>query len=242
MASTIALWSMNQFIFLICCTIFLWQPNAVLAIGYAIDRLQCLLTAIKWSASTPWRDMLAKEVLVSFMVLCSRKKILAFVWLALLALTLTDRESGHAIESGFYMTSFAATIFIASLVTFKVLLVTMLVALSVMLQSCQSRSAGVVETPFRSHDHDDDACKALAVHAELNKFEAARFPVICRAFATRYIEEGQYERELNSAASLVENSLRSVESPRDDGLDVFMLDVDEVLSPNPLYDNLSLQR
>lgn len=136
------------------------------------------------------------------------------------------------------MTSFAATIFIGALVTVGVLLITLLITLSVMLQSCENRSAGVVET--QKSDYDYNTCKTLALHAELNNLDASQIPVICRTPAISYIEEGQYARDLNSTMRVVEDYFKSV-TPSDDGLDVFLMDIDDVLSPSPQYANLSLQ-
>ena len=93
-------------------------------------------------------------------------------------------EIGSHYESGFYMTSFAATIFIGALVAVGILLITLLIALSVMLQSCQSQSSGVVEVQKISDDYND--CKAFALYAELNSLQADEFPSFCRIPATVY--------------------------------------------------------
>lgn len=136
------------------------------------------------------------------------------------------------------MTSFAATIFIGALVTVGVLLITLLITLSVMLQSCQSRSHGVIENKKLGYDYN--TCKALALHAELNYLEPSQVPRFCRVLAVRYIEEGQYARDLNSTMSMVENHFESVD-PLDDGLDAVLMDIDDSLSLNPQYNNLFLQ-
>ena len=137
------------------------------------------------------------------------------------------------------MTSFAATIFIAALATFGVLLVTLVISLTVMLQSCESRSAGVIESPKSDYEYHN--CKTLALHAELNNGEAFQFPITCRALAIRYIEEGQYSRDLNTTMWVLESYLKRVD-PLEDGQDMFLLDIDDILSPNPHNTNLSLQR
>lgn len=133
--------------------------------------------------------------------------------------------SQYIVETGFYMTSFAGTIFIAALVTIGVLLITLLIALSVMLQSCQSRNSGLVEIPKSSDDHS--YCKIFAQHAELNNLEVAEFPSVCRDFGIEYIREGQYWRDLNFTMWMIESYFSSL-TPLDDGLDVVLMDVDEI--------------
>ncbi|PON36303.1 Acid phosphatase, class B-like [Parasponia andersonii] len=150
----------------------------------------------------------------------------------------SEGESHYIMETGFYMTSFAATIFIAAIAAVGVLLVTLLITLTVMLQSCQSKSAGVIET--QKLDYEYNTCNTLALQAELNNFEASHFPLSCRALFFQYIEEGQYARDLNSTMLVVENHFKSV-NPQDDRLDVVLMDIDDVLSSNPQYANLSLQ-
>ncbi|KAL5568931.1 hypothetical protein UlMin_025506 [Ulmus minor] len=151
----------------------------------------------------------------------------------------SERESQYVMESGFYMTSFAATIFIAGLVTVGVLLITMLIALTVMLQSCESRSKGVVETQESGYDYN--ICKTFSLHAELNNLGAKHFPVICRVLATQYIKEGQYARDLNSTMWVIENYFGSLK-PLVDGLDVVLMDIDDILPTNHQYAKLLLQR
>lgn len=147
--------------------------------------------------------------------------------------------SRYVMESGFYMTSFAATIFIAGLVTVGVLLITLLIALTVMLQSCQSKSSGVVEIRKASDDYND--CKMFALYAELNGLEADEFPSICRAFAIQYIRVGQYARDLNATMQVVENYFSSI-MPLKNGLDVVLIDIDDILSSNPHHTNLLMHR
>lgn len=57
-------------------------------------------------------------------------------------------------ETGIYMPSFAATIFIAGLLTVGVSRISLLIALTVMLQSCRCQTAGVVEMQKSSEDYD----------------------------------------------------------------------------------------
>lgn len=139
-------------------------------------------------------------------------------------------ELGSHYESGFYMTSFAATIFIGALVAVGILLITLLIALTVMLQSCQSKSSGVVEVWKTSDDYND--CKAFALYAELNSLQADEFPSFCRISAIQYIRAGQYARDLNSTMWLVQNYFSSI-TPQNDGLDVVLVDIDDILTSNP---------
>ena len=138
-------------------------------------------------------------------------------------------ELGSHYESGFYMTSFAATIFIGALVAVGILLITLLIALTVMLQSCQSKSSGVVEVRKTSDDYND--CKAFALYAELNSLQADEFPSFCRISAIQYIRAGQYARDLNSTMWLVQNYFSSI-TPQNDGLDVVLVDIDDILTSN----------
>ncbi|KAH7537508.1 hypothetical protein FEM48_Zijuj03G0100400 [Ziziphus jujuba var. spinosa] len=151
----------------------------------------------------------------------------------------SDRESHYVVETGFYMTSFAATIFIAALVTIGVLFITLLIALTVMLQSCQSRSAGLIES--QKSDYDYNKCKIFVMHAELNNLESGHIPIVCRVPTVLYIKQGQYARDLNSTMSVVENFFSNV-SPLNDGLDVVLMDVDDILSSNPHNANILLKR
>lgn len=151
----------------------------------------------------------------------------------------SEMESRYEVDSGFYMSSFAAAIFLGSLVTFGVLLFTLLVALTVMLQSCQSKSAGVVEIGKLSDDYN--YCKIFFLHAELNSFEVDSFPSICKGMAMWYIKEGQYARDLNFTMLVVEGYFSSVQA-LDDGLDVVLVDIDDIFPPNIHYTDLLLYR
>ncbi|XP_018821686.1 uncharacterized protein At2g39920 isoform X2 [Juglans regia] len=151
----------------------------------------------------------------------------------------SEMGSRYVMESGFYMTSFAATIFIASLVTVGVLLITLLIALTVMLQSCQSKSSGVVEIQKTVNDYN--GCKFFALYAELNIFEADEIPSTCQAFAIWYIKAGQYAKDLNATMLVVENYFSSI-TPPNDGLDVVLMDIDDILSSDPHHNNLLMHR
>ncbi|XP_048446568.1 uncharacterized protein At2g39920 [Pyrus x bretschneideri] len=141
----------------------------------------------------------------------------------------SERASSYAMETGFYMSSFATAIFIGALVTVGVLLITLLIALTVMLQSCESKSHGVVETQKLSFDYNH--CQIFSLHMELNAVEADRFPSICRVVALQYIKEGQYARDLNSTVSMIQDYFSGI-SPTHDGPDVVLIDIDDILSSN----------
>lgn len=132
------------------------------------------------------------------------------------------------------MTSFAATIFIAALVTVGVLLITLLIALTVMLQSCQSKSTGVVQ--LEKLNVEFDYCKVFILHAELNGLVVDEVPTVCKAYFTQYIKEGQYHRELQLTKQLAESYFSAL-VPNDDGLDVVLMDIDDIFSANFLHQN-----
>ncbi|KAK9019265.1 hypothetical protein V6N11_053791 [Hibiscus sabdariffa] len=138
----------------------------------------------------------------------------------------TEMGSQYISESGFYMTSFAATIFVASLVTIGVLLVTLVVSLAVMLQSCESRSKGIVGIEKASHSY----CEILALHGELNGFKHDEVPPVCRSLAVRYIKEGGYARDLDFTMRMIESFFDTI-SPSNDR--VVLMDIDDILAPDP---------
>lgn len=133
-------------------------------------------------------------------------------------------------ESGFYMASFAATIFIASLITIGILLVTLLIALTVMLQSCESKNAGIIEVK-RSSSVDRDVCRIFDLHAELNGLEEMEYPSPCRDLGVLYVRGGQYEKDLNISIVIAEDYFTEIQ-PLGDGLDLILIDVDSMLSPS----------
>lgn len=131
-----------------------------------------------------------------------------------------------SIESGFYMTSFAATVFIASLVTMGILLVSLLIALTVKLQSCETKNAGMIEIKrFSSSDYD--VCRIFYLHVELNGLEEIKCPSTCRDLAVSYIRGGQYERDLNISIAIANNYYNEIQ-PVDDGLDLILVDIDHL--------------
>ncbi|XP_010276462.1 PREDICTED: uncharacterized protein At2g39920-like isoform X2 [Nelumbo nucifera] len=148
-------------------------------------------------------------------------------------------SSGYLIEPGFYLTSLAAIIFIAALVTVGVLFITVLVALAVMLQSCENRNAGVIE--LRKTIDDFDYCKAFALHVEVNNLELDEFPTICKTYAIWYFREGQYLRDLNLTMLVAESYFRNL-APEDDGLDVILIDIDDMFPSNPHHTHPLLLR
>lgn len=79
------------------------------------------------------------------------------------------------------------------------------------------------------------------MHMELNNFEADEFPSICRVVALQYIEQGQYARDLNSTMWMVLDYFSSI-TPQHDGLDVVLMDMDDILSSNPQYSNVLVRR
>ncbi|KAL0452775.1 UNVERIFIED_CONTAM: hypothetical protein Slati_1255600 [Sesamum latifolium] len=74
--------------------------------------------------------------------------------------------SRHITETGIFMSSFAAMVFVSGLITVGVSLLSLLVALAVMLHSCESRNSGVLEM-YRYKDNYK-YCRNFALHAELN--------------------------------------------------------------------------
>ncbi|XP_065870976.1 uncharacterized protein At2g39920 [Euphorbia lathyris] len=144
----------------------------------------------------------------------------------------SEMESHYMVESGFYMTSFAATIFIGSLITVAILFVTLLIALTVMLQSCENRSKGVIEIQNLYDNYS--YCKTFGLHAELNKIGPNYFPSFCKNLAIQHIREGHFEIDLNSATRLVEEHYGS-SVPSNDGLDIVLMDIDDVLPSDPHY-------
>ncbi|KGN50630.1 uncharacterized protein At2g39920 [Cucumis sativus] len=147
----------------------------------------------------------------------------------------SDMGSRYIIESGFYMTPLTATIFVGALATVGVLLITLLVSLTVMLQYCQNRSEGVVEIQRSSVDYD--YCKALSVHLELNGLETDGIPSFCKEFAIQYIRSGQYERDLDSSLLVVDNYFCSA-AKVDNGQDIVLMDIDDLLFTNRDYNDV----
>ncbi|KAL0303813.1 UNVERIFIED_CONTAM: hypothetical protein Sradi_6249400 [Sesamum radiatum] len=90
----------------------------------------------------------------------------------------SEMGSQYTTEAGIYMSASAATVFISGLVTVGISVVSLLIALTVMLNSCQSRNSGVLEVYRNTHNYD--YCRNFALHAELNSLGADLFPEICK--------------------------------------------------------------
>jgi len=148
------------------------------------------------------------------------------------------RRSSFVLESGFYITSIVATILVSALAAAGLLLITLLVSLAMMLQSCQSSHAGITE--LRNINDEYNYCKVYSLHAKLNNLEEHNFPSLCKDLAIRYIKGGQYARDLDSTKSVMEDYFNSVQ-PSDDDLDVVLIDIDGIVSPN-LHSSTLLQR
>ncbi|CAN1257139.1 Uncharacterized protein At2g39920 [Linum perenne] len=144
----------------------------------------------------------------------------------------SGRGSRYVMESGFYMTSFAATIFIALLVTVGVLMVSLLILLTVMLQACESRSSGVVEMQTRNANYH--YCKSYAMHAELNSLDSLELPPECRDLATHDNKVDEYERDLTSNLQVVEGYFDKV-APSEDGKDAVLIDAESILISSPHF-------
>ncbi|XP_009590463.1 uncharacterized protein At2g39920 [Nicotiana tomentosiformis] len=147
--------------------------------------------------------------------------------------------SHYTLETGLYITSFAATVLIAGLVTVGVSLMTLLITLAVMLRSCQTQSAGVVET-WKSTD-DYNYCKTFVLHAELNLLPSASFPAICKSLAVGYIKDGHYLKDLNITVGLAEQYFSNLK-PLPDGCDVVLMDIDDLLPEDSFYPYQVLHR
>nr|GMC63898.1 uncharacterized protein At2g39920 [Ipomoea batatas] len=93
----------------------------------------------------------------------------------------SEMGSRFTMETGIYMSSFAATVFISGLVTVGVSIMTLLITLTVMLQSCQNKNSGVIEglgprNPLIIIHY----CLAFAMHMELNNLDRILSPKFVR--------------------------------------------------------------
>lgn len=146
----------------------------------------------------------------------------------------SEMGSHYTTEAGIYMSASAATVFISGLVTVGISVVSLLIALTVMLNSCQSRNSGVLEMYRNTHDYD--YCRNFALHAELNSLGADLFPEICKDINIQYIKEGQYKRDLNITVGIAEGFFSSLR-PQNDGRDVVLMDADDLLGSETLVVN-----
>lgn len=140
-------------------------------------------------------------------------------------------SSSSRMEPGIYMSFLAATVFVGALATLGLLLVTLLIFLTVMLQSCEARSKGVVE--ISSSANVSNYCSMFSLHAELNDLDFDEFPVVCRDIVVDYINGGQYANDLKGAIELAENYLDNMKSVDDDGL--VLMDIDSFLPSNSFH-------
>lgn len=130
------------------------------------------------------------------------------------------------------MSSFAATIFISGLVTVAISVFSLLVALTLMLNSCERRSSGVLEMNRDTNSYD--YCRNFALHAELNSLSTELFPAICKDINVRYVKEGQYKRDLNITVAIAEDVFSSIR-PKNDGRDVVLMDADDFFTSETMY-------
>lgn len=156
---------------------------------------------------------------------------------SLLSRRQSEAGSRYVVESGVYMSSFAATVFVASLVTIGVLMATLLVALTVMLNSCQSRSLGPIE---HSKTSDSDYCNVYAFHAELNILDTNEFPAVCKRHSLAFNNRAQFLRDLDLSVQLADNYFSTVEA-NDDHLDAIFMDIDDIFLPVIDSHNSSVQ-
>ncbi|XP_047337698.1 uncharacterized protein At2g39920 [Impatiens glandulifera] len=144
----------------------------------------------------------------------------------------SSSSNSYVMEPGIYMSFLAATIFVGALATLGLLLVTLLVVLTVMLQSCDARSKGVIEIISNSSDVSN-YCSVFSLHAELNDLDFHQYPVVCRVIAVDYVKGGQYAKDLNVTIELIENYLGNMKSVDDDGF--VLMDIDSFLPSNSFH-------
>ncbi|XP_042013449.1 uncharacterized protein At2g39920-like isoform X1 [Salvia splendens] len=146
----------------------------------------------------------------------------------------SETGSRYTSEAGIYMSSFAATVFVSGLVTVGISLFSLLVALTVMLNSCERQNSGVLEMNRKTPSYD--YCWNLALHAELNSLNEDIFPEICHDINAQYVKEGQYKKDLNIVFTIAEEFFSSIK-PQGDGRDVVLMDADDFLSSETMYVN-----
>uniref|UniRef100_A0A6V7QUF7 Acid phosphatase n=1 Tax=Ananas comosus var. bracteatus TaxID=296719 RepID=A0A6V7QUF7_ANACO len=150
-----------------------------------------------------------------------------------------DMGGHYVMESGVYMSSYAATIFITALLTIGVLLLAVLVALTVMLESCQRTNSGAYKQSVTNDQYD--YCKIIAFHAELNNSEEDETPTFCKEIALNYFSQVQFTQDLNLTVHLAE-SYFSVLKPNEDGLDAILMDIDDLILEEVATNNSSTQQ
>lgn len=139
----------------------------------------------------------------------------------------SEMGSRFSIDSGCYMTSLAATIFIASLVTFGVLMVTLLIAISTMLQSCENKNSGIIQVQQRLVVDDESLsyCRILSLHSNLNSLDEEELPLLCRDVALQRIKQGIYLRELNFTVQMVLTYFKNIQPMNRDAV---VMDIDDI--------------
>ncbi|CAA3015318.1 Hypothetical predicted protein [Olea europaea subsp. europaea] len=146
--------------------------------------------------------------------------------------------SRYTTETGIYMSSFAAMVFISGLVTVGVSMMALLISLAVMLQSCENRNSGVLQT-YKDIDLYG-YCKNYALHAELNSLDIDFFPATCKDVAIKYINEGQYMRDLNITVSIAEDFFSRVR-PLNDSREIVLMDADDFFASENLHSHLLMR-
>lgn len=137
-----------------------------------------------------------------------------------------EMGSRFSIDSGCYMTSLAATIFIASLVTFGVLMVTLLIAISTMLQSCENKNSGIIQVQRLVVDDESlSYCRILSLHSNLNILDEEELPLLCRDVALQRIKQGIYLRELNFTVQMVLTYFKNIQPMNRDAV---VMDIDDI--------------
>ncbi|KAK8942261.1 hypothetical protein KSP40_PGU021330 [Platanthera guangdongensis] len=146
-----------------------------------------------------------------------------------------EMGSCYVVESGVFMSSLSATIFIVALVIIGVLMLTLLIALTVMLQSCKRSGSGVFDDAKKSNHHDH--CNLFIFHAELNNLAASEIPIICKLQSFQFSKE-RYLQDLNTSLWFVEEYFSTLK-PDKDGLDAILLDADDILSSTENLSSIS---
>lgn len=146
-----------------------------------------------------------------------------------------EMGSRFSMEAGIYMSSFAATVFISGLVIVGVSVTALLISLTVMLQSCENGNSGVLQM-YKDIDLYG-YCKSYALHAELNSLDVDFFPATCKDVAIRYINEGQYMRDLNITVGIAEDFFSRVR-PLNDSREIVLMDADDFFTSENLHSHL----
>ncbi|CAA6656756.1 unnamed protein product [Spirodela intermedia] len=136
----------------------------------------------------------------------------------------SETGSRYVIESGLYMSSLAATVLISGLVIVGISLLTILVSLFVMLQSCQNKNSGVLHQ--RGVNCARDYREGLAFPEALGNWDAEESSARCEGYINGHIEERRDQRELNASLKRVEDFF-STATPGS-SVDVVLMDIDDL--------------